>query len=73
MPVVYSLGNLVFDQYFSKDVENGNIAELTFKIDAHKISNGYGTAQLEKIALQNVLINRDSGPVLVGDPVEFKL
>ena len=73
VPVVYSLGNLVFDQYFSKDVENGNIAELTFKIDTHKISNGYGTAQLEKIALQNVLINRDSGPVLVGDPVEFKL
>ncbi len=73
VPVIYSLGNLVFDQYFSNEVMNGNIAEITFKVDANKINGNYGTARLEKIALQNILINRDSGPVLVGDPVEFKL
>jgi hypothetical protein len=33
VPVYYSLGNLVFDQYFSPDVLKGNIVELDIERD----------------------------------------
>jgi poly-gamma-glutamate capsule biosynthesis protein CapA/YwtB (metallophosphatase superfamily) len=28
VPIIYSLGNLLFDQHFSKAVDTGNIAEF---------------------------------------------
>ncbi len=32
-PIFYSLGNLIFDQYFSKDVQEGYMVSLTFNKD----------------------------------------
>jgi poly-gamma-glutamate synthesis protein (capsule biosynthesis protein) len=38
VPVIYSLGNLLFDQYFSKDVMRGNIVEFTLEKSGTDIS-----------------------------------
>ncbi len=71
VPVIYSLGNLLFDQYFSPAVKTGNIAELT-------ISKGEGPAQIDRVRLYTV--NRSSpkdvkpletAPIIVGEPIEF--
>ncbi len=64
VPVIYSLGNLLFDQYFSQDVMTGNVAELDFeKVD--------GAVYLDKVLLYTVSNASHQGPVVVGPPIEF--
>jgi len=66
VPVIYSIGNLIFDQYFNQEVKGGLIVELTFDT-----ANNH--AELNKILLQKIMNESTSGPILVGQPVEFKL
>jgi poly-gamma-glutamate synthesis protein (capsule biosynthesis protein) len=35
VPIFYSLGNLIFDQYFSPDVQEGILVELTLQEDRY--------------------------------------
>ncbi|MDD5165596.1 MAG: CapA family protein [Candidatus Pacebacteria bacterium] len=65
VPVIYSLGNLLFDQYFSKSVLTGNIAELT-------ISKNRVYAHIDSVRLYTVSNALRTGPVLVGGPVVFE-
>jgi poly-gamma-glutamate synthesis protein (capsule biosynthesis protein) len=44
VPVFYSLGNLLFDQYFSKEVMKGNMVELTLTKNA-------GSTHIEKLRI----------------------
>lgn len=64
IPVIYSLGNLIFDQYFSKEVMTGNIAELT-------ISKNGDQTRLDRVRLYTVSNALKSGPIIVGEPKEF--
>jgi poly-gamma-glutamate synthesis protein (capsule biosynthesis protein) len=59
VPIVYSLGNLVFDQFFSPEVMNGEIVELT-------ISKDRGIVKLIKMNTYNISNNSKKGPVVVN-------
>ncbi len=65
VPVIYSLGNLLFDQYFSSQVMTGNIAELT-------ISKNGNYAHVDSVHLYTVSNTLKNGPILVGEPIEFE-
>jgi poly-gamma-glutamate synthesis protein (capsule biosynthesis protein) len=60
VPVIYSLGNLLFDQYFSPAVMLGNIAELT-------ISKDESGTRIDSVRLYTV----SKGSVISGEPIEF--
>ncbi len=64
VPVIYSLGNLLFDQYFSQDVMTGNVAELDFEKNGDDV-------YLDKVFLYTVSNASRQGPVVVGLPIEF--
>ncbi len=64
VPVIYSLGNLIFDQYFSPDVMKGQIAVI-------EISGKKETAHIEKVQLYNISNKSKTGPVLVGEAIEL--
>ena len=65
VPVIYSLGNLVFDQYFSPEVMTGSVAELDIEVAPAK------SARIIAIRLYAVSNESHKGPVIVGGPVEF--
>ncbi|HTK33112.1 MAG TPA: CapA family protein [Candidatus Paceibacterota bacterium] len=65
VPVIYSLGNLLFDQYFSKEVLLGNVAELT-------ISENGTYAHIDRVRLYTVSNALKKGPRLTGVPIEFQ-
>ncbi|MDE2038281.1 MAG: CapA family protein [Patescibacteria group bacterium] len=56
VPVVYSVGNLVFDQYFSSDVMHGEVVELDFA----KATSG--AAVLSAVELHPVSYKEGQGP-----------
>ncbi|MDQ2932816.1 MAG: CapA family protein [bacterium] len=58
IPVYYSLGNLLFDQYFSSAVMKGQVAELKL------IKNETGIS-LEKLTIHNVETVRNQGVRLI--------
>lgn len=64
VPIIYSLGNLVFDQYFSEEVMKGQIADLTLVKED-------GVVRIEKILMHDVSLDSKRGPRLVGSPIEF--
>ena len=64
VPVIYSLGNLLFDQYFSTDVMTGNIAEIDF-IKENSVT------KIDKIFLYTISNISHLGPAPVGHPIEF--
>lgn len=53
VPIIYSLGNLLFDQYFSPDVIKGNIVSL-------HLSKSGGVTSLEKIRIYETNIDKSS-------------
>ena len=57
VPIYYSLGNLLFDQYFSDDVMNGELVELN-------VVNGPAGPTLSSIQTYRTLLDRDKGVVL---------
>jgi gamma-polyglutamate biosynthesis protein CapA len=60
VPVYYSLGNLLFDQYFSPEVMKGNIIEL-------QLVQGSGVPKLDKIMVYETHLDRVNGVTLVGE------
>lgn len=64
-PVVYSVGNLLFDQYFSPQVSKGMIAEL------HLVKDGSGV-HLEKMGTHYIHLVRGKGTVLDDDSVGMR-
>lgn len=64
VPVIYSLGNLLFDQHFSPEVMKGNIAEL-------KLIKTNGTVRLEKVRIYETSIASKRGISVNMDPVDF--
>jgi poly-gamma-glutamate synthesis protein (capsule biosynthesis protein) len=77
VPVIYSIGNLIFDQYFSPEVMIGDIAELTIEAVPGDIGNGLdipappSNARLDNVRFYTVSNASHKGPAVVGDPVEF--
>ncbi len=57
VPVYYSIGNLIFDQYFSEAVMNGEIVSLT-------LVNGPAGPSLDKIITYGTRLDRTKGVVL---------
>ena len=57
VPVYYSLGNLLFDQYFSTDVMTGLVVEL-------HLSNASDRIQLEHISTHTITLNVKRGVTL---------
>jgi poly-gamma-glutamate synthesis protein (capsule biosynthesis protein) len=57
VPVLYSLGNLLFDQYFSPEVSKGMIAELYIVKDSSSV-------HLEKLSTHIIRLVRGQGTVL---------
>ena len=57
VPVYYSVGNLIFDQYFSDTVLNGEIVSL-------KLVNGPAGPSLDSILVYGTKLDRDKGVVL---------
>lgn len=57
IPVYYSVGNLLFDQYFSDAVLNGEIISL-------KLVNGPGGPNLDSIMVYGTKLDREKGVVL---------
>ncbi len=64
VPVIYSLGNLLFDQYFSQNVMTGNVAEIDFEKED-------GVTKVNKVFLYTVSNVSHLGPAVVGSPIEF--
>ncbi|MCK4635757.1 MAG: CapA family protein [Candidatus Moranbacteria bacterium] len=77
--IFYSLGNLVFDQYFSKDVRERLIVNLLFEND--KISfvlvplytNNYGQLELMDLEQRKVFLNRIAGDSSVSEEMKEKI
>ena len=65
VPIIYSLGNLIFDQYFSDAVMTGNIAALT-------ISKTENVTHIDRVRIYTTSSASLKGPQLVGEPIEFK-
>ena len=57
VPVYYSVGNLLFDQYFSDAVMNGEIVSLT-------LSNGPAGPSLDKVTTYGTRLDRTRGVTL---------
>ncbi|MDE1975146.1 MAG: CapA family protein [Patescibacteria group bacterium] len=70
VPVVYSLGNLVFDQYFQPDVMHGEIAELDFSRMSDS-PDGKPRAALSGVKLHPVSYAAYSGPKPDGDTIDL--
>lgn len=60
VPVIYSLGNLLFDQYFSPQVMKGMVVQLNLVKDTSGV-------HLEKLSSYNNLLVRGRGSVLETD------
>ena len=58
VPIVYSLGNLIFDQYFSPEVMKGELVELT-------ISKNAGVTELKKMQTYTVSNTSKKGPLVI--------
>jgi hypothetical protein len=77
VPVVYSLGNLVFDQYFSPQVMTGNIVELTVSAMPPESDGNLEilappkSAHIDDVRLYTISNASHVGPVEVGSPIEF--
>ncbi len=57
VPVYYSVGNLIFDQYFSDEVLNGEIVKL-------ELVNGPGGPSLDNVVVYGTKLDRVKGVVL---------
>jgi poly-gamma-glutamate synthesis protein (capsule biosynthesis protein) len=64
IPVFYSLGNLLFDQYFSSEVMTGNIVELD-------ISNDEGKYNLDNVSVYEISLASRNGIEIVSGPTPF--
>ncbi len=64
VPVIYSLGNLLFDQYFSKDVMKGNIVEF-------KLVRSGGKVSIDKSNIYETSIASKKWIDLDPSPVDF--
>lgn len=64
VPVIYSLGNLLFDQHFSPEVMRGNIAEL-------KLVKTNGVVKIDKVRIYETSIASKRGIGINMDPVDF--
>lgn len=64
VPVIYSLGNLLFDQYFSKDVMKGNIVEF-------KLVKSGGKVSIDKSNIYETSIASKKWIDLDPSPVDF--
>lgn len=64
VPVIYSLGNLLFDQHFSPEVMRGNIAEL-------KLVKVNGVVKIDKVRIYETSIASKRGIEVNLDPVDF--
>ncbi len=64
VPVIYSLGNLLFDQHFSKDVMKGNLLELKL------VRNG-ASIEIDKVRIYETSIASKRGIDVNMDPVDF--
>ncbi|MFA6601556.1 MAG: CapA family protein [Candidatus Paceibacterota bacterium] len=64
VPVFYSVGNLIIDQYFSPEVMKGNLVQMTLKKDSQ------GTS-IDSIKIYQTSIASKQGVALVGEPVDF--
>lgn len=64
VPVIYSLGNLLFDQHFSPEVMKGNIAEL-------KLVKTNGVVKIDKVRIYETSIASKRGILVNMDPVDF--
>jgi poly-gamma-glutamate synthesis protein (capsule biosynthesis protein) len=71
VPVIYSLGNLLFDQYFSPAVMMGNIAELTISKDEAGIHIDSIRLYTVSNASQKTRTLELTGPIISGEPIEF--
>jgi len=71
VPVIYSLGNLLFDQYFSPAVMMGNIAELTISKDENGTRIDSVCLYTVSNASQKTKTLEPAGPVISGEPIEF--
>ena len=60
VPVYYSVGNLLFDQYFSPEVMKGNIIEL-------QLVQGSDVPKLDKVMVHETHLDRVKGVTLVGE------
>ncbi|MFA6315020.1 MAG: CapA family protein [Candidatus Paceibacterota bacterium] len=60
VPVLYSIGNLLFDQYFSADVMKGQIVELRLKKSGNVVS-------IDTLKVHATALDRTKGVILV-DP-----
>jgi len=65
VPVFYSVGNLLFDQYFSPETMVGNLVELTLSKAAD------GTAKLNGVKIYTTSTASRTGVTLVGQPYSF--
>ena len=65
IPVIYSLGNLVFDQYFNEEVMKGNIAEIKLTRDDDGI-------MINSVKLHEISNKEKLGPKLTGQIIELK-
>ena len=77
VPVIYSLGNLVFDQYFSPQVMTGNMAELTVSAIPPQTDGSLDLlappkdAHVDSVRLYTISNALHKGPIIEGGPVEF--
>ncbi len=69
VPVFYSLGNLLFDQYFSAEVMKGNIIELLLKKPVS--GSASGTAHLERVRVYETSTASKTGVTMNAMPVDF--
>lgn len=64
VPVIYSLGNLLFDQHFSPEVMKGNVAELKLI----KLGN---VVKIDKVRIYETSIASKRGIQVNTEPVDF--
>lgn len=64
VPVFYSLGNLLFDQYFSPEVLNGNLVKIT-------LAQGSKGPYIESIQIYEISTDSREGLKLIGQAVDF--
>ncbi len=63
VPVIYSLGNFIFDQYFSKKVMSGEIVDITLRKDA---AAPHG-AVISAITTHETSLSSHKGPSIVSE------
>jgi poly-gamma-glutamate synthesis protein (capsule biosynthesis protein) len=70
VPVFYSLGNFIFDQYFSPDVMKGNMVELFLEKGTQNVTSSVLVApsiHLSKIRVYDVSLTSHQGPTILFD------